>query len=482
MANENPKLFISYSWSTPEHGQWVLNLATELVENGIDVIFDKWHLKEGHDSIAFMEKMVTDSEIKKVIIICDRLYAEKADGRSGGVGTETQIISPEIYQKQDQGKFVAVLSEKDEAGNPYLPIYFKPRIYIDLSADDLYASNFEQLLRWIYDKPLYIKPPLGKQPLFLSEEEPISLGTTTKFRRAINAIRNNKEDADYALGDYLSTLADNLEELRITDKEGDFDEKVVNSIEKFLPLRNDLISIFLAISQYRCTMDTIQQLHRFMESLIPYMDKPKGVREWLKSDFDNFIYIIHELFLYVIACLLKYERFDAVSYLLRNIYYVEGNSEYGRDVMVPFSVFQKPVYSLETRNKRLELGRISLHADLLVKHYKSSVITDRQLMQSDLVLFLRDCFNALRNAKPQTWYPITLIYAEEYRGPFEIFARSQSSEYFNRLKDIFDIEQKDDFVPLFAAFDSGELRMLLWEFSRFDPRALIGFDKLASTP
>mgnify|MGYP002155005664 CR=1 FL=1 len=85
-------------------------------ESGIDVIFDKWDLKEGHDANAFMEKIVTDPEIRKVILVCDRMYAEKADARSGGVGTEAQIISAEVYAAQDQTKFVAVLAERDRDG------------------------------------------------------------------------------------------------------------------------------------------------------------------------------------------------------------------------------------------------------------------------------------------------------------------------------------------------------------------------------
>ena len=97
MTEANPKLFISYSWTSPAHEQWVLNLATELRESGVDVILDKWDLKEGHDAHAFMEKMVADQAIKKVALICDQLYSEKANGRSGGVGIEAQIISPEIY-------------------------------------------------------------------------------------------------------------------------------------------------------------------------------------------------------------------------------------------------------------------------------------------------------------------------------------------------------------------------------------------------
>jgi len=109
-----PKLFISYSWSNTEHEQKVIDIASELRESGVDVILDKWDLKEGHDAVAFMEKMVTDQEIKKVAIICDKKYATKADGRSGGVGTETQIISREVYENQAQEKFVAVVCEKDE--------------------------------------------------------------------------------------------------------------------------------------------------------------------------------------------------------------------------------------------------------------------------------------------------------------------------------------------------------------------------------
>jgi hypothetical protein len=97
-----PKLFISYSWSSPEHEAWVVKVGTELRECAIDVILDKWDLREGNDAIAFMEQMVTDASIKKVILVCDRTYVEKTDRRAGGVGTEAQIISPEVYARADQ--------------------------------------------------------------------------------------------------------------------------------------------------------------------------------------------------------------------------------------------------------------------------------------------------------------------------------------------------------------------------------------------
>jgi hypothetical protein len=195
MTSHPPKVFISYSWTTQEHMQWVIDLATELRDNGVDVILDKWDLREGHDAIAFMERMVIDPEIRKVVLVCDRMYKEKTDGRSGGVGTEAQIISPEIYSKQDQNKFVAVLPERDEQGKAFLPAYYKSRIYIDLSNSSSYGENLEQLLRWVFNKPLHVKPSIGKMPAFLAETDLPSLQTATLFRRSIDAIRQNKAHA-----------------------------------------------------------------------------------------------------------------------------------------------------------------------------------------------------------------------------------------------------------------------------------------------
>lgn len=482
MPQDSPKLFISYSWSSPEHEKWVYNLATELREAGIDVIYDKWDLKEGHDKFAFMEKMVNDPEIKKVIMICDRLYAEKADGRSGGVGTETQIISPEIYEKADQNKFVAIIAERDENENAYLPSYYKSRIYIDLSDEDLYATNFEQLLRWVYDKPYYSKPKIGKMPSFLSETEPINLGTSVRYRRALDAIRNNKSYTKGAIDEYFQKFVGNIEKFRIIRGEGEFDDQVIENIEKFLPYRNEAIEIFLAIAQYRNTQGAWQQLHRFFENLIPYMDRPVGVSTWKETDFDNFVFIIHELFLYAISSLLKYECFDAVAYLIRHHYYIEENSNFGRNIMVPFTVFRKHMNSLEQRNKRLNRRRLSLRADLLEQRSKTSGVAFRKIMESDFILFIRDCLNAMNDETCQDWWPETLVYIGRHNSSFEIFARAQSKEYFDRVKCIFDIEDKKDFIPLFEAFKENKLKIPHWQFTSFNPEILLGFENLTTRP
>ena len=482
MTGAPPKLFISYSWTSSSHEEWVLSLAAELRESGVDVILDKWDLKEGHDAHAFMEKMVTDPEIKKVAMVCDRLYAEKADGRSGGVGTETQILSSEIYAKQDQTKFVAVLPERDESGKPFLPAYYKSRVYIDLSDPDIYAKNFEQLLRWIYDKPLHIKPELGAAPAFLADDAAPALQTTAQFRRALQAVRDNKPYCNGALREYSEAFAGGLERFRIAKDDEEFDDKVIHNIEEFLPYRNEAIELFMAVARYRATEESWESLHRFIELLFPYIDRPDSINSWQDWDFDNFKFIVHELFLYVVAALLRAECFEGVAHLVRQHYYLDQNAKRGQDAMVPFSELRASLQSLEQRNSRLKLRRLSLHADLLEQRAKASGFPFQQMMQADLTLFVRDCLDVLRTGRWQGWWPVTLIYAGRQYGPFEIFARSQSLRYFDNMKQIFDIESKDDLLPLVDAFKEQKLRIPTWEFRSANVFELMGYDKLATLP
>ena len=428
----------------------MLDLAIALREDGVDVILDKWDLKEGQDAYKFMEQMVSNPEVRKVAIICDHKYAAKVIDRSGGVGAETQIISPEIYTKEDQTKFVVIVAANDAEGKPYLPVYYQSRIYVDLSDNDLYAKNYEQLLRWIYDKPVYIKPPVGSQPGFLTDPEPSKLGTSASFRRALDAIRTRKDFRVGAVSEYFDRLTQGFESLRLEPDGGEFDDKVTNSIEEFLPYRNEALEIFLALSRYENTPESYRALHRFLERLLLYPKAPEHLNQYREWDFDNFRFIVHELFLYAIAALLKYERFDGVGYLLRHHYYSEsGRNRNG--TMEPFSAFREYMQSFEHRNKRLKIGKLSLHALMLQERAKSSGLTFNQLMQADFTLYIRDCIDCLREQRDQRWWPETLLYARG-SGPFEIYARSQSLQYFEGLKQIFDIGSKKDLEPLFDAY------------------------------
>lgn len=162
--NNPPKVFISYSWTSEEYKAIVLQLAEALVDKSVDVILDRWDLHVGYDRYAFMEHSIDKAD--KVLILCDKKYTEKANAREGGVGTETAIITPDVYENHEQEKFIPVIMEDFKC----VPAYLKSRLGIDFR-DGHRDQGFEELLRTIYNQPLHVKPPLGKPPSWLNESE-----------------------------------------------------------------------------------------------------------------------------------------------------------------------------------------------------------------------------------------------------------------------------------------------------------------------
>jgi hypothetical protein len=471
-----PRLFISYSWSSQDHELWVVGLATQLRESGIDVILDKWELKEGNDSIAFMEKIVTDPTITKVAVISDRVYAEKADKRKSGVGTETQIISREVYEKQDQNKFVAVLPERDDAGNPYLPTYYKGRIYIDLSSSEKYGDEFERLVRWVFDKPLHVKPQIGKPPAFLEEEPAQSLGTGLLFRRSLDALKNSKPFVEGAVDEYLTTFANNLEKFRMTlDESADLDDQVIASINEFTPYKNEFVQVVQSIAQYASTDDMQKKLHRFFEQLIPYLDAPEQATSYHPFGSDNFKFIVHELFMHTIATLIRYERFSFVNTLIAIPYYVSTNASRGRDATTSFTVFRPYAESFKLRDKKL--GRLSSRADMLKQRAEAAGFDFRSLMQAEFVLWLRA---TMIDDYYVRWWPETLVYSTHAYGPMEIFARSQSASYFQSISIVLGGVSVEKLREHLVKLKNDRNDVPSWQFERISPSVLAGADKLAT--
>lgn len=465
-----PKLFISYSWSSAEHESWVLDLAKSLVESGIEVLLDKWQLRDGHDSIKFMESMVTNMDVKKVVILADKTYVEKANARAGGVGTETQILTPDLYSGQNQDKFVLVVRERDEHGKPYVPTYYKGRIHIDMSQEETYAAGHEQLIRWVFDKPLHVRPEIGPRPAFLDEHFKIDLGTGAAGRRCLDNITHGRPTASGSFNEYLDLFLNNLERFRI-ERSSDqlFDEQVKQSIDDFLPFKNEIVRIFKAVAQYSQSGDFGGALHRFFGRMIVYTTRPEGVNSYRDQDWDNYKFFLHELFISAIAIFIRYERFEFVSLLTTRQYALPKHLRESRNESVKgFEVLNFHLTSFEERKRRLNSNRISIHADILIGRTNGTEIESRDLCQADFLLYVKASIHGER------WYPITWIYIGEHSGALEIFARACSAQYFQKvLAPLFNIA---NVAPL-EAIAKNE-RQFIAGFNSLNPSYLMGLDRL----
>ena len=140
--SENPKVFISYSHDSPEHKQWVSELAVKLRHNGIDMTLDQWDIRPGDDITRFMERGIVDAD--RILVVCTDNYVSKANTGEGGVGYERMIITKEIVENQGNNKFIPIIRQTEWEDKT--PEFLKNRVYIDFTDDSQFDEKFAELL------------------------------------------------------------------------------------------------------------------------------------------------------------------------------------------------------------------------------------------------------------------------------------------------------------------------------------------------
>jgi hypothetical protein len=159
-SDSDSSVFISYSHDNEAHKDWVLQLATRLRSNGVNVILDRWNLKLGGDLASFMERGVSKS--RRVVCICSEAYLRKANDGKGGAGYEKQIMTSELLADQNTNWIIPLI--KNNPSDRKTPIFLGTRLYISFEESQLYESKYEELLRDLLDEPILPIPPIGKNP------------------------------------------------------------------------------------------------------------------------------------------------------------------------------------------------------------------------------------------------------------------------------------------------------------------------------
>ncbi|MCX2809619.1 TIR domain-containing protein [Bacillus sp. ChL18] len=437
-----PKVFISYCWTSPEHEEWVLDLAIRLSEgNGIEVVLDKWDLKEGQDKYAFMESMVTSEEIDRVLIICDSGYQIKADKRTGGVGDETQIITPNVYSDTNQEKFIPIVAERDKEGNAFIPAYVKNRIYIDLSKEETFEENYETLLRNIMKAPKYKKPPLGELPLYLFKEEVNHFKTSHIIKQMRNALERNPERLKVMAIKFQDDFLESVESLLFTIEDPEnLDDEVRKGIDKSMPLKDDFIQyieILIEADKLKA-----EYLIDFFEKMFTYT-KPLKAGSFYPLQFDHIKFLIHEIVLYTFLYLIKYDCYAIIAELLDADYNIDVPPYSGRDI--DLTVFRQHLQSLENRNSRLGLQKINLQAEILIERAGKH---RQELVNADILLYY---FLELRDTI-YDWFPITFIYKENENIRF--LQRLKSQRFAEKVKYLFNAKDIEEMKDLLRNFEN----------------------------
>ena len=155
----HPVVFISYSWDSMSHKNWVAKFADDLTKNGIYVLFDDY-LESGTTLFSFMELGIARAD--KVLVIGTPNYKDKCFDISSGVAFEDTIIRGGMFQNLGTKKFIPCLKEGEFMKS--FPIILSNCKGYDFTKEERYAEVLDNLCRDIYGKPRRSRLVLGAIP------------------------------------------------------------------------------------------------------------------------------------------------------------------------------------------------------------------------------------------------------------------------------------------------------------------------------
>ncbi len=429
-----PKVFISYSWTSPQHKELVRQWADRLFEDGIEVIIDIYDLREGNDKYAFMEKMVTDPTITHVLVICDQIYANKADRREAGVGTESEIISSEVYDKE-QSKFIPIVCEFNETGSPTLPTFMTAKIWIDFSSLEATNKNWEQLVRLLYGKPQYTKPKMGNAPAYITSKIPVPTNATpANFNSLKQTIDENKGNLQYFRNDFINACISHAEDLRVRQRP-DIKltrARVQEDCNAFISIRNYLCDWISLESDIVNEEAFSEMLVEVIEKLLNLRSNPPELNSWHATWVTAHSVFTSETFLYIVAALLKSKAYKTLHEIYHADYILNSPDDYGEAGPRMFDCFYG--YSEKLRNMILteEGGTyVAPAAELVKRNANRNDILFSDIRQAELLTLL------ITFITPKAfWYPQTLLYSPYQGNNYPFFIRAKRHKYFLKLATI----------------------------------------------
>ena len=435
-----PKVFISYSWSSPGHQARIRHWAEQLVSDGVDVVLDIWDLKEGDDKHAFMERMVTDGSVSHVLVFSDSEYSSKADARQAGVGTESQIISGEIYSKIRQSKFLPVVCEFDDSGEPFLPTFLRSRIWIDFSSLEAANDNWERLIRVLYGKPAYEKPSLGEAPTYITTDVTVPASPAgVKFAALRQAIIQEKRRLNIYRQDFLDACCSYADALRIRVRPDitSMGQRVLEDCGKLKLVRDQIVEWVLLESRVNPSEEFGEALVSLLERLLELKSRPPEVNSWSDVWFEAHRVFVYETFLYIVAALLKTDSFGSLHLILTNHYLLpetEASGEGRFDTFDAFHGYSETLQILASEGRRLHAPA----AELIMRQADRTDIPFADVMQAELLVLMM----AVITAK-SSWYPQTLHYSSR-SGAFPFFLKATRHRDFQKLAKITGVGSGDE--------------------------------------
>ena len=241
--------------------------------------------------------------------------------------------------------------------------------------------------------------------------------------------------------EFLEEYFQSLKEFQIdfTKIEPDgFGKIIVENINLYSDLKNTFVKFFEFIlkKEWKFNLDILIEFLESICCLTEPLDKNRG--SWNQYEFDNFRFIIQELFLYIISLGLKHSNYKLVADLLYNHFFpkIRGNNHQPER----YDFFYKPInifhdYYCSVYSQKY----FSAQAEFMFRRLDDT-ITIKFFVLADLIC------NYIAMIDKLHWFPLTYVYYME--NDFEIFYKLISRKHFEKVKCIFRVNTIEELKNL----------------------------------
>jgi len=267
-----------------------------------------------------------------------------------------------------------------------------------------------------------------------SQEESETLSDVTD--EAIRSIENSAPNKTIRVGRFVELLNEELDSLAPDFSEGDArDELFIQSINT----TQGFVFEYARLAKTIAVMgdrDAVLALYRIFERIMDNYRPPAGFNgNFYRSDFDYYKFLGHELFIVLISSLISENQWIMITNLLNKDIYIKNSLSGPR--LVDFSAISEPVESFEIHSNRLNMKRVSFHADTLNQRYTDGTLAEIVPIEE---FTAADFFLRLRSEK---WRPWSILYIGH--GEPRYLTESTSTQFAENLLAPLDLKSQDEF-------------------------------------
>jgi hypothetical protein len=246
--------------------------------------------------------------------------------------------------------------------------------------------------------------------------------------QAIEAIENSRPNQVTRVREFMGWIVDEIEALK-PDLSGDsgLGELLIHAIDstESLLLEFSKLSEAIALSN---RLDTARALYKGFDRLLQHYDLPSQFSGHFRFvEFDFMRFMGYELFVSLIALLVREECWDLIADLLDESIYIQNGPPGRRPGIVYFDYINQETSILDSDNQILQSGRTLKRSHIINERHTKGLLSDlvpmQQFIDADFFLFLRTKLQTNGVNDLLSWEPRTAIYMRDQTPHYIVKAK-----------------------------------------------------------